>query len=85
VSRRDLPYAAPLQPYLSWFGLCANMLILMTNGFTAYIRWSTSDFFASYVSVMLFVVLYVGHKAVFRTKTVALEEVDLARGREDVP
>lgn len=83
MSRNDLPYAAPFQPYLSWFGLFFNVLILITNGFTVFMDWNTSDFFACYVSVILFVVLYVGHKIVFRTKVVPLADVDIATGRTE--
>ncbi|POR32803.1 Arginine permease [Tolypocladium paradoxum] len=80
-SRSELPYVAPLQPYLSWFGLFFNVLILITSGFTVFMDWDTSSFFASYVSIMLFVVLYVGHKLVFRTKVVNIADVDLSLAR----
>jgi amino acid transporter len=60
-----------------------NLLILITNGFTVFIEWNTSDFFACYVSVMLFIVLYVGHKIVYRTKWIPLAEVDISKGRSD--
>jgi amino acid transporter len=79
--KTTLPYTAPLQPWLSWFGLFFNVLILLTNGFTVFIDWDTSDFFAAYVSVILFLVLYTGHKVVFRTKVVPLAEVDIDKGR----
>ncbi|KFH45585.1 Arginine permease-like protein [Hapsidospora chrysogenum ATCC 11550] len=80
IKRSALPYAAPLQPYLSYFGLFFNVLIVLTSGFTVFMEWSTSDFFASYVSVILFVVMFVGHKLVCRTKIVPLAEVDLVHG-----
>jgi amino acid transporter len=83
IPRENLSYTAPLQPYLSWYGLIFSILILMTNGFTVFIDWSTSDFFACYVSVLLFIVLYVGHKLFYRTKVVPLAEVDLAKGCVD--
>ncbi|KAI0831538.1 amino acid permease/ SLC12A domain-containing protein [Hypoxylon sp. FL0890] len=81
ISRKELPYAAPLQPYLAWFGLFFCVLILLTNGFTVFITWSTSGFFAAYVSLILFIVLFVGHKLVFWTKPVKLADVDLDRDR----
>ncbi|KAI8957576.1 amino acid permease/ SLC12A domain-containing protein [Daldinia sp. FL1419] len=81
ISRKVLPYAAPLQPYLTWFGLFFCVLILLTNGFTVFIKWKTSDFFASYVSLILFLVLFLGHKLVFWTKPVKLADVDLDRDR----
>jgi amino acid transporter len=81
IARTSLHYYAPLQPYLSWFGLFFNVLIIITNGFTVFIEWSTSDFFTCYISVLLFLVLYIGHKIVFRTKVVPLSEVDIVKGR----
>ncbi|KAI1074407.1 amino acid permease/ SLC12A domain-containing protein [Whalleya microplaca] len=80
-SRDDLPYKAPFQPYLAWYGLFFSTLILLTNGFTVFIDWSTSDFFAAYISLILFIVLLVGHKLVFRTKPVKIENVDLDSDR----
>ena len=84
VSRDTLPYKAPLQPYLSYYGLFFNVLIIFTQGFTAFISWSTSDFFVAYVSLILFVVLFVGHKVVCRTRLVRPEQADLDSGRRDL-
>ncbi|KAG6061260.1 hypothetical protein E4U32_003050 [Claviceps aff. humidiphila group G2b] len=84
INRSSLPYTAPWQPYLSWLGVIFNVLILLTSGFTVFIKWNTSDFFASYVSLLLFVVLYLGHKLYFRTKMVKIEDIDLSMGRLDI-
>lgn len=78
IARTTLPYLAPFQPYLSWYGLFFNFLILITNGFTVFIEWNTGDFFAAYVSVMVFVALYVGHKIFNRTGLVPLAEINLS-------
>ncbi|KAK8045663.1 hypothetical protein PG993_005687 [Apiospora rasikravindrae] len=75
-SREILPYRAPLQPYLTYFGLFFCVLILLTNGFTAIINWSASDFFAAYISLILFVLLFVGHKVIMRTKPVKLAALE---------
>ncbi|TWU75738.1 hypothetical protein ED733_000810 [Metarhizium rileyi] len=82
--RSSLPYVAPFQPYLSWFGLFFNLLILFTSGFTVFIKWNTSEFFVNYVSILLFLVLYVGHKIVFRTKIAKIEDIDLSMGRVEI-
>lgn len=81
IARAQLSYVAPFQPFLAWFGLFFNVLILLTNGFLVFIRWDTSSFFAAYISVLLFVVLFVVHKIVCRTRPVKLAEVDLVTGR----
>lgn len=83
IPRSTLPYVAPLQPWLSYFALFFNVLIVLTSGFKVFINWNTSDFFASYISLILFVVLYIGHKLIFRTKVVPLHEVDLITGCSD--
>uniref|UniRef100_A0A1Y1N8H6 Amino acid permease/ SLC12A domain-containing protein n=1 Tax=Photinus pyralis TaxID=7054 RepID=A0A1Y1N8H6_PHOPY len=82
--RSSLPYVAPFQPYLSWFGLFFNVLIILTSGFTVFIKWNTSDFFVNYVSILLFIVLYLGHKVVFRTKMVKIGDIDLSMGRTEI-
>ncbi|GAW14355.1 hypothetical protein ANO14919_037570 [Xylariales sp. No.14919] len=84
ISRDSLAFKAPWQPWLTIYGLFFCVLILFTNGFTVFIQWSTSDFFAAYVSLILFVVLYVGHKVVYKTQFIKLADIDLERDRASV-
>ncbi|KAE8150965.1 amino acid permease [Aspergillus avenaceus] len=82
ISRDTLPYKAAWQPYLTWYGLFFNALIILTQGFTAWIpTFNTSDFFVAYICVIVFVVLYLGHKAFYRTHFVDPLEADLQSGR----
>ncbi|KAI1071813.1 hypothetical protein LB507_005268 [Fusarium sp. FIESC RH6] len=82
ISRASLPYVAPLQPYLSWYGLFFSSLIIITSGFEVFIEWNTSKFFTNYISLILFLAMVIGHKLLFRTKTVPLDEMDLITGTE---
>ncbi|KAL2414730.1 Arginine permease CAN1 [Exophiala dermatitidis] len=84
ISRHSLAYKAPCQPYLAYLGLFSNCLIILTQGFTAFIPWNVTNFFIAYVSLMLFVVLYVGHKFVFKTRIVRPLEADLDTGRREI-
>lgn len=84
ISRSTLPYIAPLQPYFTWYGVGFNIIIIITQGFTAFVPWSTSDFFTAYISLILFVVLYVGHKLFTRCPFVAAADADLLSGRKEV-
>ena len=84
MSRDSLPYKAPFQPYFSYYGIGFNILIILTQGFSAFAPWNTSDFFVAYVSLILFVVLYGGHKLVFRQPLVKAGQADLDSGRKDV-
>jgi amino acid transporter len=84
TSRDTLPYKAPWQPWLSYYGLFFNVLIILTQGFTAFLPWDTKNFFIAYISVIIFVALWIGHKAVTRSRFVRPEEADLDTGRKEV-
>lgn len=79
----DLPYRSPWQPWTAYYGLFFCLLITLTQGFTVFMRWSTSDFFGAYISLILFVLLYGGHKLWYRTPMVDPREADLVKGRID--
>jgi amino acid transporter len=86
ISRHTLPYEASMQPFFAWYGLAWSIIIIITNGFTAFIPWSTENFFIAYISVILFVVLYIGHKCYLLYKGesisfVKAEDADLDTGR----
>ncbi|ORX40940.1 amino acid transporter [Kockovaella imperatae] len=85
-SREAFPYRAPLQPWLSWYGVVFFALILIFNGFTVFLKgnWSVSNFFAAYVTLMIFAVCYFGWKVVKRTKIVPLEDIDFTTGRREI-
>ncbi|PHH64783.1 hypothetical protein CDD81_4045 [Ophiocordyceps australis] len=77
IPTSDLPYVAPLQPWLSWFGFVFTAAIVLTSGFTVFIKWDTGDFLTSYLSLMIFVAFLLGHWAYSRTGVVKLSQVDL--------
>ncbi|KAF7717178.1 Uncharacterized protein PECH_004030 [Penicillium ucsense] len=85
MSRDLLPYKAPWQPYLAYYGLFFNLLIMFTQGFTCFIpTFSVQDFFIAYVSMIIFAVLYLGHKLVFRDPFVSPAQADLDTGRIEI-
>ncbi|KAK3336200.1 putative arginine transporter [Cercophora scortea] len=83
ISRESLPYMAFWQPYFSYYGLFWSVLITLTQGFTSFMPWDTSSFFVAYISLILWVLLYVGHKIVYRTRFVRAEEADIQTGCVD--
>lgn len=83
-ARDSLPYKAMWQPWFSWYGLGFNVLIILTQGFTSFMPWDTSSFFVSYISLILFAVLYSGHKLITKSRIVRSEDVDLVTGRKEV-
>ncbi|KAJ5273025.1 hypothetical protein N7478_008150 [Penicillium angulare] len=82
ISRDTLPYKATWQPYLSYYGLFFNVLIIVTQGFTAFIpTFQVTDFFINYLSLILFAVLYIGHKVIVRPAFVRPINADIYTGR----
>ncbi|KAJ6004825.1 hypothetical protein N7540_012624 [Penicillium herquei] len=82
ISRDALPYKAMWQPWYSWYGLFFNTLIIITQGFTGFIpNFQVQEFFINYLSLILFVVLYLGHKLIYRPAFVKPIEADLDTGR----
>lgn len=82
VDRASLPYVAPWQPWLSWYGMSMLCLIVITQGFTAFVpAWDTVGFFTAYISLILFVGAYATYWAVLRPGFVDLRTVDLNKGR----
>ncbi|KAF1963725.1 histidine permease [Byssothecium circinans] len=80
IDRDTLPYKSWGGRYLAWYGLTFYATITLTQGFTAFVPWSTEDFFIAYISLILFAVLYIGHKVVTRSKFIQPIEADLVTG-----
>lgn len=83
---RDSPYTAPWQPWLSWYGFIWFTLIIIFCGFTVFLKgnWDTADFFASYITIILFAMAWAGWKFGKRTKWVPLQDIDFHTGRRQL-
>lgn len=70
VSRDTLPWKSPFQPYTAWVGFIGSTIITLVAGFPVFLKgnWSTSDFFASYVGIPIFIVPIILWKVFNRTK-----------------
>ncbi|KXS93681.1 hypothetical protein AC578_3182 [Pseudocercospora eumusae] len=70
-----LPFRTPLQPYASYFMVFLISLLPLTNGFQVFFpsEWNVSNFLAAYVTLPIFLALYLGHKAYFTTMYVVKE------------
>ncbi|KAK7908742.1 amino acid permease [Apiospora marii] len=59
----------------------STLLTLLTDDCTAIIIWSASDFSAAYISLTLFVLVFVGHKEIMQSKPVKLADTALMTER----
>jgi len=80
VPRESLPYKAPLQPYGSWFALVSTSIVLIFNGFSAFLPFALGTFTTSYIGIPLFAFLWVGYKIFYRTSRVPAISADIVSG-----
>jgi len=83
--RDILPYKAVFQPYATYIALFVTTLLTLTNGF--YVFWpkkfTAASFLAAYITIPIFLVLWLGHKIVMRTRwAIPVGEMDVYSGKE---
>ncbi|KAH8646293.1 amino acid permease/ SLC12A domain-containing protein [Xylariales sp. PMI_506] len=84
VSLSILPYSSVIQPYGSYYALVLSILVLIFNGYTAFIpHFTVSTFILKYLGVALFFLNYILWKFLKRTKAVSASEMDLVTGRQE--
>lgn len=81
MDRDTLPFKSWGGRGLAIYGLVFCAIITITQGFVSFVPWNVEDFFTSYISLILFVVLYAGHKLVTRSKFINPAEADLLTGK----
>jgi yeast amino acid transporter len=82
-----LPFRTPLQPYGTYYALFIIVLLTLTNGFAVFFpsKWNVSDFLAAYITLPIFLVLYLGHKIWFRTRFyIKTEDIDVDTGAKEM-
>lgn len=84
-----LPYAPRFQQYMVWWSILVVTLVIFTNGYQVFIPrfWNVSDFIAAYITLPLFVVLWVGHKIYtrdFKKWWYPVEEIDVVTGLTEI-
>jgi amino acid transporter len=81
------PFQTLGQPYATWFVLLVVSLLTLTNGFQVFVpsRWNYQDFLAAYITLPIFLVLYLGHKLWFRTPFLKrAENIDVVTGKKEM-
>jgi amino acid transporter len=83
----ELPYTTPFQPYATYAALFVISILTITNGFQIFIgdNWNVSDFIAAYITLPIFLALYLGHKIWKRTPfCIRTPEVDVITGKKEM-
>jgi len=77
LDRKDLPYVGYLQPYCAYFALVWMIIVTCIYGYTVYLPWSVSSFFANYSMQLFIPPLFIIWKLIHKTKWLKPSEVDL--------
>ncbi|KAM5348948.1 hypothetical protein ACJ41O_008771 [Fusarium nematophilum] len=84
---QSLPFRSPLQPYTTYIALVLLCLLTITNGFHLFIgdNWDIQSFIAAYITIPMFLILYVGHKIWFRTPLyIKVHNIDAITGKREM-
>ncbi|KAH8602225.1 amino acid permease/ SLC12A domain-containing protein [Bisporella sp. PMI_857] len=79
ISRSDLPWKGPLQPYLAWSGLISFGILVFFGGYVVFIHghWDDETFVSSYINIPLVLIFYFGYKFTKKTKIIPLAEIPI--------
>ncbi|KIJ46313.1 hypothetical protein M422DRAFT_165399, partial [Sphaerobolus stellatus SS14] len=87
IDRRSLPYRAPFQPYVAWYGMIAPIIICLFSGFQVFIKgsWATDVFVTNYLPLALFPIMYfVSRLFHYRRPMIKPKEMDFYTGLEEI-
>lgn len=88
ISRDSLPFKAKLGAGYAWYALICNVVVVFIQGFTCFWDFSAESFLTNYISVFLFVALYLIFQfVVFRDGFKLqhpIETLDIDSGRREV-
>lgn len=85
MSRNDLPFKAVGMPYGAWYCAIAVCIILFIQGYNVFFDFNAADFFASYISLILFFVLWIAAQIYHRERPLKrLCDVDIDTDRLDI-
>ncbi|CAG98831.1 proline permease PUT4 [Kluyveromyces lactis] len=82
-----LPFKTPFQPYFTWFYIILIAIICLINGYESFVHWNYKDFIAAYITLPLFLILWLGHKAYTRTWSqwmISVSEIDVTTGLREI-
>ncbi|KAF9474574.1 hypothetical protein BDN70DRAFT_884659 [Pholiota conissans] len=77
IPRESLPYRSPWQPYLTYYALVMNILILLFNGWDSFLpTFDLSLFISKYFNCLLYPILYLGCKWWLKDPMIPLSDLD---------
>ncbi|KIN05490.1 hypothetical protein OIDMADRAFT_100504 [Oidiodendron maius Zn] len=86
IDRNTLSFKSPFQPYAAWIACFFFAVIIVFNGFHVFTgenhrNWNVANFFAAYIGIPIFFILYLGWKIVKRPSWRDPGTADITTGR----
>ncbi|KAL2134644.1 hypothetical protein VTI74DRAFT_11222 [Chaetomium olivicolor] len=82
IERKVMPYRNILLPWGAYFALFMTVLVIIFNGYAAFIpKFQVDKFLTSYIGIPVYVINVLWWKYFKKTKRVKPEEMDLVTGR----
>ncbi|KAG6364721.1 hypothetical protein INS49_006325 [Diaporthe citri] len=83
IPRSVMPYRNPLLPWGAYIAFVITVLVIIFNGFAAFMPFKIDKFLTSYIGIPVYVLNVFWWKIFKKTKKVRPEEMDLQTGRRD--
>ncbi|KAL2284321.1 hypothetical protein FJTKL_09032 [Diaporthe vaccinii] len=83
IPRSVMPYRNPLLPWGAYIAFVITVLVIIFNGFAAFMPFKIDKFLTSYIGIPVYVLNVFWWKIFKKTKKVRPEEMDLHTGRRD--
>jgi len=84
IPRSVMPYRNPLLPWGAYFALGITILVIIFQGYNAFIpRFQVDKFLTSYIGIAVYLINIAWWKIFKKTKRVRSEDVDLVTGRRE--
>jgi amino acid transporter len=84
IPRSVMPYRNPLLPWGAYVALVITIVVIIFNGFAAFIPvFQVDKFITSYIGIPVYLINIFAWKFIKGTKRVRAEEMDLVTGRRD--
>ncbi|CAI4774682.1 CBM_collapsed_G0047450.mRNA.1.CDS.1 [Saccharomyces cerevisiae] len=85
ISRDDLPFKAKLMPYGAYYAAFFVTVIIFIQGFQAFCPFKVSEFFTSYISLILLAVVFIGCQIYYKCRFIwKLEDIDIDSDRREI-
>lgn len=84
IPRSVMPYRNPLLPWGAYLAFAITVLVIIFNGFAAFMPFKIDKFMTSYIGIPVYLINILWWKVFKKTKMVKPEEMDLQTGRRDV-